>query len=485
MGLKVPTRTLLVLALNLLLLSLLACACGSQSTSPAATSAVTPPAPATAKPETTGTPAGDGSAPSVAEVAQVGTAVADRTAVPTPTPGMVQIAVDQIATDLGLTAKTFLGLTGEDWLNLALSGLLVLAGYLVGGRLLIYLLELLVGLTTTKFDDDFLEATGGKPKWLVVLIVTRFATMRLEFLSDELRTLLDDIFFGLGWFLVLAIILRLVGFAVKWYQVKLESAEDRARLGPIIAVLVRIAYVLVAIVMMSIGLSHFGINVTAISAVLIFAAVILSLGAKDIISDAISGFIILIDQPFRAGDTIQIEELNKTGTVEEIGTRTTHVRIGDNRLVIVPNSTIGASQVINYSFPDTSYQVQIEIGVAYGSDFDQVRSLIHDAVRGIDGVLPDKPVDALIRGFGDSSRTMRVRWWIDDVNHEAPIVDRVCEALERALDGAAIDMPFVTEKIILSMDAQTKQQLSLPPGEPNAAVKPSATGNKPDGSDTE
>jgi small-conductance mechanosensitive channel len=80
---------------------------------------------------------------------------------------------------------------------------------------------------------------------------------------------------------------------------------------------------------------------------------------------------------------------------------------------------------------------------------------------------------------------MRVRWWIDDVNHEAPIVDRVCEALERALDGAAIDMPFVTEKIILSMDTQTKQQLSLPPGEPNAAGKPSATGNKPDGSDIE
>ena len=123
--------------------------------------------------------------------------------------------------------------------------------------------------------------------------------------------------------------------------------------------------------------------------------------------------------------------------------------------------------------------------MAYGSDFDQVRSLIQDAVRGIDGVLPDKPVEALIRGFGDSSRTMRVRWWIDNVNHEAPIVDRVCEALERALDSAAIDMPFVTEKIILSMDTQTKQQLSLPPGEPKSSGKPSATSNRPDGSDTE
>ena len=476
MGRKVPTKTLLAFALSLILLTLLVSACGSQSTSPAATPA---------EPETTGTPAGDSSAPSGPEVAQAGTAVADRTAVPTPTPGLVDTAVDQIASDLGLANKTFFGLTGDDWINLAISGLIVLAGYLVGSRLLFFLLEQLVRRTSTKFDDDFLKATGGESKWLVVLVFTRFATMRLEFLGDELRTLLDDIFFGLGWFLVLAIVLRLVDFALKWYQDRLESAEDRARLGPIIVVIARIAYVLVAIVMLSIGLSHFGINVTAISAALIFAAVVLSLGAKDIISDAISGFIILIDQPFRAGDTIQIEELNKTGTVEAIGARTTRVRTGDNRLVIVPNSTIGASQVINYSFPDTSYRVQIEIGVAYGSDFDQVRRVIHDAVRGIDGVLPDKPVDALILGFGDSSRTMRVRWWIDDVNHEAPIVDHMCEALERALDGAAIDMPFVTEKIILSMDAQANQALSPSLGVPNSAGIPPATSSLPDGSDTE
>ena len=278
MGLKVPKRTLLVLALSLILLSLLASACGSQSTSPATTSAVTPPVPVTAEPETTGTPTGDNSAPSVPEVAQVGTAVADRTAVPTPTPGLVQIAVDEIVADLGLAGKTFLGLTGEDWLNLALSGLIVLAGYLVGSRLLFFLLEQLVRRTSTKFDDDFLRATGGESKWLVVLVFTRFATMRLEFLSDELRTLLDDIFFGLGWLLVLAIVLRLVDFAVKWYQDRLDSAEDRTRLGPIIVVLARIAYVFVAIVMLSIGLSHFGINITALSAAVIFVALILSLG---------------------------------------------------------------------------------------------------------------------------------------------------------------------------------------------------------------
>ncbi len=67
---------------------------------------------------------------------------------------------------------------------------------------------------------------------------------------------------------------------------------------------------LVIIVAVSMGLSHFGINVTALSAALIFGALLVGLGAKDIISDAMSGFIILLDQPFRVDDIIQIEELN-------------------------------------------------------------------------------------------------------------------------------------------------------------------------------
>ena len=63
---------------------------------------------------------------------------------PTPTAGVVQIAVEQLATDLGLAGKTFLGLTTDDWINLALSGLVVLFGYLVGGKLLFSLLKRLI-----------------------------------------------------------------------------------------------------------------------------------------------------------------------------------------------------------------------------------------------------------------------------------------------------------------------------------------------------
>jgi small-conductance mechanosensitive channel len=65
-------------------------------------------------------------------------------------------------------------------------------------------------------------------------------------------------------------------------------------------------------------------------------------------------------------------------------------------------------------------------------------------VRGVEGVLPDKPVDVFFRAFGDWARQVQVQWWIDDVNLQDRVLDRVNWAIERALDEAGIEMPFQT-----------------------------------------
>jgi small-conductance mechanosensitive channel len=75
------------------------------------------------------------------------------------------------------------------------------------------------------------------------------------------------------------------------------------------------------------------------------------------------------------------------------------------------------------------YRVQIEIGVANGSDLKQVRRVIKQAVRSVDGVIPEKPVDVLFLEFGDSSMTLRVRWWIESYADSRRIFDKVNEAI--------------------------------------------------------
>ena len=98
--------------------------------------------------------------------------------------------------------------------------------------------------------------------------------------------------------------------------------------------------------------------------------------------------------------------------------------------------------------------MQTDIGVAYGTDFDRMRQVIKDAVRGVEGVLADKPVDVLYLEFGDTARLIRVRWWIDDFEHRRTMQDRVNAALEIALDKAGIDLPFDTYSLKVEMQGE-------------------------------
>ena len=177
----------------------------------------------------------------------------------------------------------------------------------------------------------------------------------------------------------------------------------------------------------------------------------LSLAAQDTISDIINGVIILLDQPFRINDRIGVHELDTWGDVVDIGARTTRIRTRDNRLVIVPNSIIGRSQVVNYSFPDPRYRVETEIGIAYGSDLDRARAIILDTVRNVEGVLPGKPIEALFIEFGDSAIKILVRWWIHSFTDTRSMFDRVHSALYETLNQAEIEMPFTTFDLNLQM----------------------------------
>lgn len=456
----------LTIFLVYLLLTILVGACGTQPAASTATVAI-PTASATPAPETTSAPAEDsGSSPADdsggTTADDVAAAVADRTPVPTPTPGLIDREIDNLTTSLGLAGLTFLGLTADDWFSLAFSALIVVAGYFLGFKLLISFLKWIARRTSRKFDDTVFKDIEPDIKLLLLVFFTRHAVLRLDFLSEGFRTAADDVFFILVLVLISIISIRLINFSLKRYADSVDKKDDADKLGPIIKTVQRLGDLAVLIIAGSIGMTHFGIGSSALAAALIVCGVILYLGAKDILSDIVAGFIIIIDQPFRVNDAILIKQLETWGVVLEIGTRTTRIRTGDNREVIIPNSQINTSQVINYTYPDPKFRVTTDIGVAYGSDLDQMRKVIKDALRGIDGVLSDKPVDIFFLKFGDSSRLVRVRWWIDSYENENPILDAVNAALEVALDKAGIDLPFNTYDLNVKLHSGNTSQDDQP-----------------------
>jgi len=110
-------------------------------------------------------------------------------------------------------------------------------------------------------------------------------------------------------------------------------------------------------------------------------------------------------------------------------------------MVIVPNSVISQSLIVNYSYPDTKYRIQVNIGVAYGTNLELARRIMIEAVRGVEGVLPGREVEALFLEFGPSALIFRVRWWIDSYSDTRRMFDKVNTALYTALNEAEIEIP--------------------------------------------
>lgn len=368
--------------------------------------------------------------------------------------------VSDFAAKNGLDKIYFLGLSVEDWINLVLSILFFFVIYIFGKWLFYRGLKEILKRTPIEADVALLEVLKPQISWFVVTIALQFSLARLNFLSSEFRVLLNQAFFVIYLTILTVTLWKVVDFGMDVLLRRGRDEEDIHRLQPIYMVVNRLVQVLLLIGYGSIFFSYFGIDITAFAAALGIGGLAISLAAQDTLADAIAGFLILIDQPFRVGDRIEISGLGTWGDVVEIGTRSTRIRTRDNRLVIVPNSAIAKDQVVNYSFPDPRYRVQIEVGIDYDSDLKVARETAIEAVQDVEGVLLEKPIDALFVDFGDNTIIFRIRWWIDSYADTRHMFDKVNEALLKGFKEAGIKMPNVTYDLNLKVDDQNVKHFS-------------------------
>ena len=343
----------------------------------------------------------------------------------------------------------FLGLSLEQWLNLGISLIIILLVLIFGRRLVRLILDRGIGRLTrrtkTTIDDglvSILEATRTPLYLLTVVIAFDIAIQRLNFFPESWSDSLGDIFYILYFLVGLIFAWRFVVNFFDWYgrdiAVKTETDLDE-QLFPFFR---RIALIILGAVAIITLLGHFDVDISAMVATLGIGSLAIALAAQDGLSDTISGFLIMIDRPYRIGDRIQIMDLNTWGDVLDIGLRSSRIRTRDNRMVVVPNSKIGKSLVVNYSYPNDEYRLQVHVGVAYGTDLELARETMIEAVRGVEGVLSERKVEALFLEFGDSALIFRVRWWLDSYVDTRRMFDKVNTAIYNALNEAGVEMPF-------------------------------------------
>ena len=342
--------------------------------------------------------------------------------------------------------QIFWGLSGQQWIEIGISILILLAVLLLGRWVINLILEKLLFRITKRtknnLDNQILNAARLPLYFLAVVLALDTALRRLSFLPRDWNTWLEEglyIFYFLVGFIF---VWRLVTHFFRWYEEEMAQRTETNLDKQLFPFFERIVLILLSAVGIITVLSHYEINITAMVTTLGIGSLAVALAAKSTLEDTISGFMIMIDRPYRIGDRIELMDLDTWGDVVDIGLRSTRIRTRDNRMVIVPNSVIGKSLVVNYAYPNDQYRLQIHIGVAYGTEIEKARQVIIDAVQKVEGVLPDRPVEALFLEFGDSSMTFRVRWWLESFVDTRRMFDRVNTALYNALKKENIQLPF-------------------------------------------
>ena len=138
----------------------------------------------------------------------------------------------------------------------------------------------------------------------------------------------------------------------------------------------------------------------------------LGFGLQKVVSNLVSGFIILADKSIKPGDVIQLG--NKYGSINFLGTRYTSVVTREGKEHLIPNEKLISDEVINWSYSHNLVRLNLPVSISYETDLEQARTLmLATAARG-KRVLPDPSPSCLIMGFGDNAINLELRVWIND-----------------------------------------------------------------------
>lgn len=240
--------------------------------------------------------------------------------------------------------------------------------------------------------------------------------------------------------ILLAIITLLVGLRIINSFAKLVNKAMEARsfdetLRPFLTNLVK--WGLKALLIISVA-SMVGVETTSFIAVLGAAGLAIGLALQGSLGNFAGGILILIFKPFRVGDTIDAQ--GHLGEVERIDILHTHIRTFDNKMIIMPNGSLANSNITNLSKKETR-RVDINVGVAYGSDINQVRKVILDTLSNDERVLAEPEPIVKFTTFGDSSLDLTIRCWVASDNLWPVYWDNM-EAIYNAFNANNIEIPF-------------------------------------------
>ena len=284
--------------------------------------------------------------------------------------------------------------------------------------------------------------------WMLVTLMTEnFVNEQINITGNVLKftkIFLRAVFFiASGWAIVA------VGNGIAEAVIK----SKRILVRTIDANLVRLVTRLVTLVLICVLLwntsEYLGMSLTAVFASAGIVGLGVALAARETLANFFGGISIFLDRPFKSGDYIVLDS-GERGQVVEIGLRSTRMLTRDDIQISIPNSLMTSTKIINESAPHPRFRVRIKVGVAYGSDVDQVEEVLLAVARQNSMVAPGPKPRVRFRNFGDSSLEFELLCWARRPEDRGRAIHELNHQIYKAFDEADIQIPFPQRDIHLN-----------------------------------
>ncbi|WP_428648188.1 DUF3772 domain-containing protein [Roseibium sp.] len=320
------------------------------------------------------------------------------------------------------------------------------------GFMLYHLVQTLVKAATNR--DDAAPAPILVTIALVLALAAIFAPLialtwgaRATDIVDAWGLLINGVQFGdirlsLDSLIVLVVVFSLGVFITRWLKNVLRRSvlpQTRMDVGAQTAVVTGTGYVGLTLAAL-IAVSTAGLNLSSLAVVAGALSVGIGFGLQTIVSNFVSGIILLIERPIKEGDWIEVS--GQSGYVRKISVRSTRIETFDRHDVIIPNSDLISGTVKNMTLSSRSGRLILPVGVAYGSDLEKVRTILVDAARAHSGVTRYPVPVVLFMGLGDSSLNFELRCFLKNVENVLSIKSDLYLTVYNELGKAGIEIPF-------------------------------------------
>lgn len=198
------------------------------------------------------------------------------------------------------------------------------------------------------------------------------------------------------------------------------------------------------------AITNLGFDLSAVFAAAAVLGVGIGFAFQGVAQNFISGLLLLFERSIKPGDILEVD--GRVVRVEDLRIRATVARTRNDDQVIIPNSALAQGTVTNFTMSDTSYRIQLTVGVAYASDMARVRACLERAALGLDGRLASREPVVLMKAFAASAVNFEVSVWIDDPWRARRALSDLHEAVWWSLKEEEITIAFPQVDVHLDPD---------------------------------